>query len=85
MTPNSDVIVLDREHSDDSTVDLSPEDTERIEKIFEFIADTSNMLKLVDWMNKNLDDELEIWDFVTLPEYATEREMAYKALAIGGM
>lgn len=85
LTPNSDVIPLDPEEADTSTEHYEPEDIERIEKIFEFIAETANMRKLEEWVESEVGSSVEIADFVTFPEYAKQREQAVGELKIGAV
>jgi len=83
FTPKSDVIALDPDDVDESTEHYDPADIERIEALFEFISDASGFGKLRTWVNENVEDALNIGNFLTDPEYATQREEAYRIL-IGG-
>lgn len=76
LRPNDQVLVLDREGADGSTEPLEPADVNRIERIFEFIADDEGLDRLVDWLVATNFEHIDIVDFVTLPQYATERERA---------
>lgn len=69
--------MLDPDESSESTLEFDPLDIERIERIFEFIADAANYDRLVQWLNKTYGNTLDIEDFLTLPEYASEREKAF--------
>lgn len=80
MTPNSEVIALDPETVGDSTDHYEPADIERIERLFEFIAQPDGFRKMTTWMNEQVSETLEIADFLTAPEYATQRETAHKTL-----
>lgn len=75
---NDQVTVLDPDESSESTLEFDPLDIERIERIFEFIADAANYDRLVQWLNKTYGNTLDIEDFLTLPEYASERERAFE-------
>lgn len=83
FTPKSDVIALDPANVDESTEHYDPQDIERIERLFEFIADASGFGRLRAWVDEHLREDLEIGDFLTSPEYATQREEAYRAVAEG--
>jgi len=83
FTPKSDVIALDPADVDESTEHYDPQDIERIERLFEFISDASGFGKLSAWVNEHVDDAMEIGDFLTAPEYAIQREEAYRAVVEG--
>ena len=80
ITPNSQVISLDPEHFEESTEDYTPDDIQRMESLFEFISNASGFRRLAAWVNQNVEESLEISDFLTDQKYATERERAYQAL-----
>lgn len=83
FTPKSEVIALDPEDVDESTEHYDPADIERIERLFEFISDASGFGKLRAWVNENVEDALNIGNFLTDPDYATHREEAYRILIEG--
>jgi hypothetical protein len=83
FTPKSDVIALDPDDVDESTEHYDPQDIQRIERLFEFIADPAGYDRLITWMNEHLGKALDIGDFLTYPEYANQREEAYRAVLEG--
>ena len=84
MTPNSDLIALDPAFVNQSTEHYEPADIERIERLWEFISEPDGYDKLVTWMNEELDETLDMVEFLTEPRYATQRESAHRALVEDG-
>lgn len=80
LRPNDQVLVLDREDAGGSTEPFEPADVNRIERIFEFIADDEGLDRLVEWLVATNFEHIDIVDFVTLPQYAAERERAWNEI-----
>lgn len=77
LRPNDQILALDPNASDQSTVHLEPADVQRVERIFEFIGSDAGYWRLIQWVNEKVDAELDIEDFIMMPEYANERERAF--------
>ncbi|GGN51340.1 hypothetical protein GCM10011349_23830 [Novosphingobium indicum] len=77
LRPNDDVLVLDPDAAGESTLEYDSDDVQRIERMFEFIDDTEGLCGLTEWLNQSGYQELDIIDFLTLPEYALAREKAW--------
>ncbi|MFL6739308.1 MAG: hypothetical protein ACJ8E4_08660 [Sphingomicrobium sp.] len=83
LVPNTEVIALDRQAVNQSTETYLPDDIERVERLFEFITEPDNFSRLLEWMAKNVDPDVEVGSFLTEPPYANQREAAYAALIDG--
>ncbi|PDH65698.1 MAG: hypothetical protein CNE89_11040 [Sphingomonadaceae bacterium MED-G03] len=83
ITKGSTVINLDPQSTEESTFSLEPEDVQRIESIFEFMATDEGAYQVIDWVNNRFGEEFDIEDFLTLPDYANDREEAFNE--IGGL
>lgn len=77
LRPNDQVLVLDSDAASDSTEAFDPADVHRIERIFEFTADDEGFFRLVEWLETSNLSQIDVVDFVTLPQYAEERERAW--------
>ncbi len=80
LRPNDEVIVLEKDSATASTERLDAADVDRIEQIFEFIADAAGLAELEDWLKRADLTHIDIVDFLTLPRYAPERELAWNAI-----
>lgn len=80
LRPNDQVLVLDRDGVAESTEPLKPADVNRIERIFEFIADADGFDRLVEWLATADLAHIGIVDFVTLPQYEVLRERAWNEI-----
>lgn len=77
LRPNDQILVLEKNSATASTEQLEAADVDRIERIFEFIADAPGLSYLEEWLKKAELAHIEIEDFLTLARYAKEREMAW--------
>lgn len=80
LRPNDQVIVLEKDSATDSTERLDAGDVDRIEHIFEFISDAAGLEYLEEWLKRADLTHIDIVDFLTLPQYAHERELAWNAI-----
>lgn len=78
MRARDPVISLDPRQPDASTEEYDSEDVNRIERMFEFIANDSGLERLQDWMANAVGTETIFDDFLTAPEYATQRKQAFE-------
>lgn len=78
IRPNDQVLVLDAEDASESTSEFDPSDIQRIERMFEFMADEDNFWRLMKWVETNVNSNLDIDDFLTLPIYDKDRERAFE-------
>ena len=74
---NDQVIKLDPEDPSGSTFDYDSFDINRIERLFEFVSSDKGFDRILDWTLQNLGEEVDIEDFLTLPQYASARERAF--------
>lgn len=81
LTANSPVYVLDPEKVGESTETFSPEDTQRIELIFEFMDEPGGFDRICAWLREKYAGRLTLDEFVTDPDYAKERIAAFEEIA----
>lgn len=80
LRPNDQILVLEKNSATASTEQLEAADVDRIERIFEFIADTAGLAYIEEWLKRSNLAHIEIVDFLTLSKYAQEREKAWNAI-----
>lgn len=80
LRPNDQVVVLDHAKASESTEPYESEDVYRIERIFEFAADANGYARLVEWLRSANLTDIDVVDFVSLPEYALERLRAWNEI-----
>ncbi len=71
------VISLDPKRAWVSTRDYDSEDINRIERMFEFIADDRGFKLLHVWVAREIGTDVDFDDFLTAPQYATQRLRAF--------
>ena len=71
------VIVLDPAKADKSSTSYDSDDVNRIERMFEFIADNGGFEALRQWAATAVGTGVDFDDFLTGPEYATQRAKAF--------
>lgn len=77
LTPGSPVVFLDPVKVDESTEDFSPDDIQRIERIFESLDEPEGFSRIDAWLNEKYRGALSVEDFATDPKYANAREAAF--------
>lgn len=84
VTRNTRVVPLDKNAGAAGSSDLSASDRELIEHMLEFVGESDeNEAKLIEWIATNIGSAIEPEAFITQPQFAEQREKAYKELQMG--
>lgn len=84
VTRNTLVVPLDGNAPAAESDVFSAEDRQLIERMLEFVGESDgNEWKLIAWIANNVGSAIEPEAFITQPQFAEQREKAYKELQIG--
>jgi hypothetical protein len=82
ITSNAEVVNLDKSAVELGQEPYAPDDIDKIERLFEFIAEEGGFVALSKWVADNMGPAMDIDNFLTLPDYASDRAAACEALRL---